>query len=312
MKRAWQNLYYQMKKITLLLVLCASLLTTARAQENRLYAQYMFNMLAVNPAYAGNQYQFSATALNRAHWTGIKGAPVTQSLAVHHRAHGSKNGLGLLVNHDEIGIHDFTQVFGSYSYSIRQGRWQISFGLQGGVEFLQSNFNDLKLNDAVDAPLNGNHNVIKPNFGTGIFIDNGRGYIGLSVPTLLEYRDLNSTSSKAAERSRYFILSAGKVFSLSRTLEIKPSFIVRRQEGSPINAEISNTFIIDTRVFAALSYRTSKTAIAILQFQMSQRVRVGYAYEYAFNSLSPYGTGSHELMLNYRMDFSPKPCHTYY
>jgi type IX secretion system PorP/SprF family membrane protein len=300
-----------MKTVSSYLVLIALVFAggIARAQENRLYSQYTTNMLAINPAYAGNQYQFNVTAANRAQWTGIKGAPITQTLTTHFRETGSNHGIGILVYHDKIGIHNNTQLFGSYSYIIKGKRFNIAMGLQGGFEMLRSNYNDLSLNDAVDAQLNGNISAVKPNFGGGIFIDNGKGYIGFSVPTILEHNDL---APGAMQTPRYYILAVCKVWELSRSVVFKPSLLARYQHGAPLNGEVNTTFIFNSIVFAGVSYRTSKTVVANLQLQLNTNFRFGYAFDYAMNSLSPYGTGSHELMLNYRINLIEHGCHTYY
>jgi energy-converting hydrogenase Eha subunit B len=52
---------------------------TASAQQAATYSQYMFNTLAINPAYAGSQEALSVTALGRFQNVGLSGAPNTQT-----------------------------------------------------------------------------------------------------------------------------------------------------------------------------------------------------------------------------------------
>ncbi|MFC0181043.1 type IX secretion system membrane protein PorP/SprF [Pseudarcicella hirudinis] len=54
----------------------------AKAQQEALYSQYMFNMMAVNPAYAGSRDVLSMTGLFRQQWVGVEGAPTTQSFTI--------------------------------------------------------------------------------------------------------------------------------------------------------------------------------------------------------------------------------------
>ena len=49
------------------------------AQQEAQYSQYMFNMLSVNPAYAGSRDVLSLTGLFRQQWVNIPGAPQTIS-----------------------------------------------------------------------------------------------------------------------------------------------------------------------------------------------------------------------------------------
>jgi hypothetical protein len=49
----------------------------SNAQQHPMYSQYMFNMMNINPAYAGSRGVVSATALYRNQWVNIEGAPQT-------------------------------------------------------------------------------------------------------------------------------------------------------------------------------------------------------------------------------------------
>lgn len=64
--------------LVLLIVVVSS--TKTWAQQDKLFSQYMFNMMALNPAYAGSRDVLSATALYRNQWGGMTGAPQTVTL----------------------------------------------------------------------------------------------------------------------------------------------------------------------------------------------------------------------------------------
>ena len=66
------------KRITYTLITLFALLamrTESHAQQDAMYSQYMFNSLAINPAYAGSRESIYAMALLRRQWLGISGAP---------------------------------------------------------------------------------------------------------------------------------------------------------------------------------------------------------------------------------------------
>ena len=73
------------KKITLLscLFITAVSVEKTMAQQDPKYSQYMFNQMAINPAYAGSKEALSATAFIRSQWTGIEGAPKTETFSIH-------------------------------------------------------------------------------------------------------------------------------------------------------------------------------------------------------------------------------------
>ena len=66
-------------KICLVLLLPFTTLVV-HGQQQATYAQYMFNGLAINPAYAGSSTSLDMSALSRFQNVGLKGAPNTQSL----------------------------------------------------------------------------------------------------------------------------------------------------------------------------------------------------------------------------------------
>src|SRR6188472_4097586 len=88
------------------------------AQQVATYAQYMFNGLAINPAYAGSHDALSATALARFQNVGLEGAPNTQTFSAHAPLINKRVGLGLLVIHDQLSVINQTGVHFSYSYKL--------------------------------------------------------------------------------------------------------------------------------------------------------------------------------------------------
>ena len=72
------------------------------AQQQPQFTQYMFNTIAINPAYAGSREILVINMLNRNQWVGLNGAPVTQTLSVHSSIPGSKLGVGLSVINDRL------------------------------------------------------------------------------------------------------------------------------------------------------------------------------------------------------------------
>src|SRR5687768_16528839 len=53
------------------------------AQQKAMYTQYMFNGLALNPAYSATDDALSISCLFRQQWVGLEGAPNTQTVSLH-------------------------------------------------------------------------------------------------------------------------------------------------------------------------------------------------------------------------------------
>ncbi|CAN0592863.1 unnamed protein product, partial [Ectocarpus sp. 12 AP-2014] len=59
----------------LLFVLCSAVTTVVHGQKEPQYTQYMYNIGSFNPAYVGTVETPELTALYRAQWIDIPGAP---------------------------------------------------------------------------------------------------------------------------------------------------------------------------------------------------------------------------------------------
>src|SRR2546430_5631376 len=76
----------------------------AHAQYDPMFTQYMFNEMYINPAYAGSHENIAAAALYRNQWSGLEGAPITQTFSIHAPISKQKIGIGLNILHEEIGV----------------------------------------------------------------------------------------------------------------------------------------------------------------------------------------------------------------
>jgi len=52
------------------------------------------------------------------------------------------------------------------------------------------------------------------------------------------------------------------------------------------------------------SYRSNDAIVAILEYQVSKKLRVGYSYDFTTSELKNYSTGSHEIIIGYDFGFN--------
>jgi type IX secretion system PorP/SprF family membrane protein len=90
-----QGLLSKVRYMAALAIATLAGVQTVHAQQEVQYSQYMFNMLAVNPAYAGSRDVLSMTGLYRQQWVGLEGAPTTQSFTIDMPISKEKVGIGL-------------------------------------------------------------------------------------------------------------------------------------------------------------------------------------------------------------------------
>ena len=276
---------------------------TATAQQQAMYTQYMFNGLALNPAYAGSHDALSLTGLARIQWVGIEGAPNTQTFAAHSPI-ADRSSVGLFLIHDNIGVTNQYGIYSSYAYRIPMGKGALSMGLQVGFNNYSINLNQVstKLQDQNFSVSDGGG--LLPNFGAGLFYSSERFYVGASVPHIRNnelFQD--NVESFNARQFRHYFLTAGYVFDVGPSLKLKPNFLVKAVQGAPVEYDINANLLIKEVLWVGASYRTNDAMSFLIEMLLSPQLRLGYAYDYTTTELQEFNTGSHELMLNYRFAF---------
>lgn len=271
------------------------------AQQQVMFTQYMFNQLAINPAYAGSHKTLSFTALAREQWTGIDGAPSTQTFSAHSPTKFDRVAVGLLFVHDKIAVTSQTGIYNSYAYRIPfQNGGQLSFGLQGGVTFYNAKFSSVSDSDPTFA--NGDVREAHPNFGAGLFYNTKMFYMGFSAPQLLQTTFDRNNPDSDSRLLRHYFLTTGYVFKLDRHLKLKPNLLVKAVPGAPVQVDLNMNLLMHEVLWVGLSWRSFDSIDALLELQVTKKLQFGYSFDFGTSSeLRRINSGSHELMLNYRV-----------
>ncbi|MEZ4757500.1 MAG: type IX secretion system membrane protein PorP/SprF [Flavobacteriales bacterium] len=284
-------------------LLACGLTTATLAQQDPQFTQYMFNMLALNPAYAGNAERVSVKALSRHQWVGFEGAPTTQTLTLHSPVWHESLALGGTMMRDSHGPITQYTFMADVAYRIFMGENKLAFGIKGGLNLLQGKFGELSPEMAGDAVFQQNVNTkLDPQFGFGLMYYSDRYYIGLSTPKLLrtEFFDTDSLAfiSEPGQRAHYF-LSGGYVFDLGLYHKFKPTFLVKAVEGAPVSFDLSANFLFLEKFWLGAMYRHTDAVGVLAQYLLTNDLSVGYAYDYPLSPLRNFSGGSHEIMIGY-------------
>jgi type IX secretion system PorP/SprF family membrane protein len=290
------------------------------AQQRPVQSLYMFDPLLINPAYAGNHVQLSATSIYRNQWVNLDGAPKTLTATIHSGFYKSRMGLGVIISNDQIGIHNDFSFTGVYSYKIKfKNQGILSMGIQGGFDNLKSDYNKLNLKNQNDPNLSGVFSKFNPNVGTGVYYQQKTFYVGFSVPQLIEnivFNQANETGSSLSRQQRYYYLNGGFSKRINNVLTWMPSTLIRLQEDAPLSFDINSTVVLYDAVGLGVSYRLKEGFVGLFELQLNQNFHVGYAYDFTVSDLSKYSNGSHEIMVNYRVKIQRLhkgiPCPTYW
>lgn len=303
-----------------LFILCLIGITSAGSygQQRPVFSQYYFNPLAINPAFAGTQNEFNASALYRKQWVNLDGAPTTLTFSANSGIRNRPIGLGIVMSMETIGVHSDFSLYLSYAYRIKWKDGALSMGIQAGFTQLKSDFTQLTLNNINDPNLSGLISKLRPNFGTGIFYERKNFYTGLSVPYLINSKFFQGgdVQFSDARSKRYYFFVIAKIFDVNERLQLKPETMIRFQEGAPLGIDLNLKFILDQRIGLGTFYRSGDALITTFEFQLNENLRLGYAYEWTLSNLNQYSRGTHEFMVNYRIRIRglnrPHYCATYF
>lgn len=293
----------------ILYTLLALLLTFgASAQQNPQYSQYIFNSMAINPAYTGTKGVLNINAFHRSQWTGIDGAPTTQALSVDGINSNERLGLGLNFTRDKIGAYSTTSAYANAAARVAvSARGTLSLGIAAGV--VQSVLDGSELGIVDDPSIPSTPDVFyRPDVKLGIYYNSSRFYAGLSASDLIQYKDVFQI-----EPIRHYYFTTGYVFDVSSFVKLKPSILVKEDFNAPANVDLNGFVLLGDRLWLGSSYRTSmnlfnknieadpvnkRTAVALIaELQVTNAMRLGYSYDRMLNDLS--GFQSHEISVGY-------------
>ncbi|MCG8182557.1 type IX secretion system membrane protein PorP/SprF [Tenacibaculum piscium] len=293
--------------ISVFLVIIASV-TDIQAQQDPQYSQYMYNTMSVNPAYAGSKDFGVITAIGRMQWVGFEGAPETQNLSYHTPLGYSGLGLGFNIMNDKIGPSQEISLDANASYSIQTDLdGTLAFGLRLGGRFLNIDWSKGTANDD-EAIFGENVSKFLPTIGAGVYYHKPTWYIGLSVPNILkmEHYDGDNQLGKTAVEKMHFFFIAGAVYDINYDLMFKPAVLLKAVAGAPLSLDISGNFLYKEKFRAGLAWRWDDAISALLGFQASETLLIGYSYDLTTSNYNVTNSGTHEIMLQYELSKGSK------
>ena len=274
------------------------------AQQDAQYTQYMYNTINVNPAYAGSRGAMSIFAMHRTQWVGLDGAPVTNVASVNTPLNGNNLGLGVSFINDKIGPTNENTFSVDLSYTIPATEtFKLSFGIKATANLF--NLDITKLNPVNAFPLDPSmqniDNQFSPNIGAGIYLHSDKAYIGFSIPSFLESNRYDDNEVAIFKEKINYYLMGGYVFDLSSDIKFKPAFLSKLVIGTPLQVDISGNFLFSEKFTIGLAYRWSAALSAMVGFQVSDGLYIGYGYDRETTKLNNYNSGSHEIFLRYEI-----------
>lgn len=294
-----------MKTRIYLTLFFALLFLGAKAQQDPQFNQYFFNPLGINPAYAGSRGTLSAVAIHRSQWVGFEGAPSTESFAIHSPTRNKKMGLGLQLLNDRIGPKNTIAISGTYAYKIRIGRGKLGFGLRASLYNYAFNWDEIEYKDGSNygGIERGKETYMTPSFDFGVYYNDKRSYLGVEMTHLNEGRigiqADNENATFASRQQAQVILTAGHAFVINRFVTLKPSILVKTTSNQPAFIDLNGSILLREKLWLGISVRRGYGAVAIMEYNVTKNLRVGYSLDFAVTTLNRQNGGSHEIFIGY-------------
>ena len=279
------------------------------AQQDPQYTQYMYNMNIINPAYTGTTEGLAVGALYRSQWVGLDGGPETFTFNIHSPV-GKQVGLGLSVISDQIGPVNETNAYVDFSYTIPVGNTtKLAFGLKGGFTVHDIGIAESQINliDTGDPSFANAINETTPNIGAGVyFYKPNKYYVSVSMPNILNGVHLDANGRNIGSESEHLFAAAGYVINLSENFKLKPHALLKYAMDAPVSYDINaNVFMYDL-VEVGVGYRLEDSFSGMINFQVYDNLRIGYAYDAIRSDLDIVTNSSHEIFINFDLNFSKK------
>jgi type IX secretion system PorP/SprF family membrane protein len=274
------------------------------AQQESAFTMYKYHMNMVNPAYAGVDNETVVASSFRRQWTGVKNAPESQAVSFGTYV-GSNLGVGISMVSDKTFIEKQITLGVDFSYKLKMNETlDLYLGFKAGGNSYEVNTTGLQTYLPQSDPTLESINQFNPNVGVGALLKNEKFFVSLSVPRMLNTKRAKNDdgyASVATDRPHVY-LSGGYDFNLNSdaTLMLKPSVMARYVNGAPVSFDITTMLQIQNNFEIGALYRNDEVFAGLVDFTISKRLMVGYAYEISTRAVLASAKNTNEVLIRFK------------
>ena len=287
----------------------------AYSQVDTQLSQYWALPAYYNPAATGNIDFINITAGTRMQWIGIPNAPraFLGAADMPVKVFGKRIGVGLVMQQESIGLFSNLNIGAQLSYKIKLFKGELSIGVQVGMfdqkfkgsevyipeddDYHQTTDDAIATNDLHGTAFDMN---------IGAFYTHKWFWAGLSSTHIMQPTVSLNTEEGTAETmyesqaGRMFYFMGGSNIKLKNTLfEIQPSFMVRT-DFSFVQPEATVRVRYNKFLSGGVAYRYND-AVTLLLGAEYKNFFVGYSYDYPTTAIARASSGSHEVLVGYKV-----------
>ncbi|MFC3199946.1 type IX secretion system membrane protein PorP/SprF [Parapedobacter deserti] len=320
MKKTW---------IVVFLLAALGLIVPVQAQQNIQFTQYIFNSMSVNPAYAGYKEELFAQLGLRSQWVDLEGAPQTGLLSLDGLLdlYGARrHGGGVQIMADQIGPQTTTSAYLNYAYRLRLDRedtQRLSFGVGAGITQYSLDGTKIVVLDDGDGVLPpGKISNFVPDIRFGVYYHSAKWYAGAAIMDLLSGKSADNlfrwdhTTIDRIRRRQHLYVIGGMLIDIDEYTKLRPSILYKDDLMGPPSLDLNVMAILGDRLWLGGGIRSGVSAFrrnyerftgdrlrglnsvsAVVQVFATDRLRIGYSYDYMLSRLNGLQNGSHEVTL---------------
>lgn len=293
-------------KTGILIIVCLTINLIAKAQQEPLFSQNMFNHMTVNPAFAGQQNRWVVSGIYRNQWQSMPDAPETYALNVDGplRIKGIDGGIGLNIMNDKLGLQTILHLMLNYSYKQTLRLGVLSVGIKFGIvnEKIGSGYyipNDENHTQPGDDPAINKEDLsrIKFDVGGGVFLTGKQYYAGVAVSHLTKPKFTIGQSGEFF-LAPHMYMTGGYTFHVSSYWDLQPSAYLMTDF---VNAQYSvhANAVYRKMYWGGVAWRYEEAVIFMGGVELKNGVMVGYSYDWNRGEVGRYIGGSHEVTVSY-------------
>ncbi len=264
------------------------------SQNTVRYSQFNFAKSLYNPAALASDAKFTADLLYRNQWAGVDGAPSTVGF---NTAFEVTNEMAVGINFytDRIGLNQTTSFSAQYAYRlVFDTRKYLAFGIGIGADNLSYGYANATTGTANDPAFSQSYSKFNLNGSFGMYYRSSNFYIGASLPQL--FQNKVGYGKQFSPPYWHYMLVSGYFFEVSDNFVLNPNIQLKGTANAPIQGDLLLRGITNSLGFS-IGYRSENSLIAGIDYTISGRVRIGYAFNHDVGSLARTKGASHEVYL---------------
>lgn len=282
------------------------------AQNQFHIGQYAIHQPFINPASIGTFDEINMAIVYKNQWVKFEGAPhlggfnYNMPVGKQH-----KNFIGLNAVMDKVGVNTSTEISGSYAYKITTGEQsRLIFGLSASLNLVQADLAEITAIDANDPLYTVNSPTFAlPNFKFGSYFYRNNFYVGFVMPNILENRIVELNGVPEGDfgfnaKNLHYYLHGGYRWRIKDKHNVIFSTLMKQVSGAPFQVDFNINTMFKDRFGLGASYRSSNEVMANIQMYIVPQLLLSYGYEYGFSALNNFYSGTHEVMMVYRINSS--------